>query len=218
VRQFDGRALTDRITLMRRIDLFSSLPDDRLQALATGLLPRLFAAGDTVVRKGDTGESMFVLMEGLLEVRADVGSPGTEQALAVIQPGEFLGEMSLLTGEPRMATVVALTEVVAWEITKDQMEPLLRSDPAFGAVLARTLAERQARNALVRGKPVAPSAQQTESTAREILTRIVAVFRNVYDSLSRSPFHPGNRPTQPGEPGPAGDDRSRAARRPAGKD
>jgi small-conductance mechanosensitive channel/CRP-like cAMP-binding protein len=218
VRQFDGRALADRITLMRRIDLFSTLPDERVQALAAGLVPRLFAAGDTVVRKGEAGESMFVLMEGLLEVRNEPAGPGAQQPLAVIQPGEFLGEMSLLTGEPRMATVAALTDVVAWEITKGQMEPLLRSDPAFAAVLARTLAERQARNALVRGKPVAPSEQQTEGTAREILTRIVAVFRNVYDSLSRSPFHPGSRPVQPGESGAAGRDRSPAAGHPKGED
>jgi len=78
------------------------------------------------------------------------------------------------------------------------MEPLLRSDPAFAAVLARTLAERQARNALARGKPLANAAQHTEHRAKEILTRIVAMFRNVYDSLSRSPFQSGTRPPMAG--------------------
>jgi len=110
VRQYDGRALADRITLMRRVDLFATLPDERLQALSAGLVPRLFVAGDKVVRQGEAGESMFVVVEGLLEVRADLVQGGTDQAVGVVQPGEFLGEMSLLTGEPRMATVTALTD------------------------------------------------------------------------------------------------------------
>lgn len=203
-RQHDGRALADRIALMGRIDLFSSLPTERLQLLAAGLAPGFFRAGETLMRRGETGESMFVLVEGLLEVRADLGSRGTEQAVAVIQPGEFLGEMSLLTGEPRSATVVALTDAVTWEITKDQMEPLLRSDPPFAAVLARTLAERLAHNARARGAAAAPSEHQTETTARDILARIVAKFRGVYDSLSRSPFNLGGRAPQAGDrPGPS---------------
>ncbi|HEY8993109.1 MAG TPA: mechanosensitive ion channel family protein [Lacunisphaera sp.] len=208
-RQFDGRAMADRLTLMRRIDLFASLPDERLQALATGLVPRLFAAGDIVVRRGEAGESMFVLMEGLLEVRTDAAGQGTDQPLAVIQPGEFLGEMSLLTGEPRMATVRALTDAVAWEVTKAQMEPVLRSDPAFAAVLARVLAERQAKNARAQGVAAPASPHHTEHTAREILSRIVAMFRGVYDSLSGTPFHSGSRPPQAGESKPAGSDRPR---------
>ena len=193
-RQHDGRALADRVALMGRIDLFSSLPPERLQALAAGLVPGFFRVGETLMRHGEAGESMFVLVEGLLEVRADLGSRGAEQAVAVIQPGEFQGEMSLLTGEPRSATVVALTDAVTWEITKDQMEPLLRSDPAFAAVLARTLAERLANNARARGAASAPSAHHTETKTREILARIVAMFRSVSGSLSRTPFGSGSRP------------------------
>lgn len=199
VRQFDGRALADRVTLMRRIDLFSSLPEEQLQALASGLVSRNFPAGQTIVRRGEAGESMFVLMEGLLEVRTELVPGSAEQPVAVIQPGEFMGEMSLLTGEPRMGTVVAMTDVVMWEITKKQMEPLLRNNPALGGVLARTLAERQGKNALARGRSTAPTPQHTEGIAREIFTRIVAMFRNVYDSLSGSPFHPPHRPPPPGE-------------------
>jgi small-conductance mechanosensitive channel/CRP-like cAMP-binding protein len=207
-RQHDGRALTDRIALMGRLDLFSSLSADRLQALATGLVPRQFASGETVVRRGDAGESMFVLMEGLLEVRTELVRGEAEQAVAVIQPGEFLGEMSLLTGEPRMATVVALTDAVTWEITKEQMEPVLRSDPAFAEVLARTLAERQASNARASGRTSVPTGLQTESAAREILTRIVSMFRSVYGSLSRTPFQPGGKVQAPAEnSGSTGQDR-----------
>jgi small-conductance mechanosensitive channel/CRP-like cAMP-binding protein len=199
-RQHDSRALADRVALMGHIDLFSTLPAERLQALAAGLTPGFLRAGEILMRRGATGESMFVLVEGLLEVRADLGSRGAEEALAVIQPGEFLGEMSLLTGEPRSATVVALTDAVTWEITKGQMEPLLRSDPPFAAVLARTLAERQANNARARGAAAVPSAHQTESTARDILARIVGMFRGVYDSLSKSPFNLGSRAPRPSDP------------------
>jgi CRP-like cAMP-binding protein len=125
---------------------------------------------------------------------------GTETAVAVIQPGEFLGEMSLLTGEARSATVVALTDAVTWEITKAQMEPLLRSDPPFAAVLARTLAERQARNARARGAASAHSDHHTERTARDILARIVGMFHSVYGSLSKAPFNLGSRAPHPVDP------------------
>jgi small-conductance mechanosensitive channel/CRP-like cAMP-binding protein len=202
-RQHDAWALADRTALMGRIDLFSSLPPERLQALAAGLAPEFFHAGEILMRRGEAGESMFVLVEGLLEVRTDPGSRGAEQAVAFIQPGEFLGEMSLLTGEPRSATVVALTDAVTWEITKAQMEPLLRSDPPFAEVLARALAERLATNARAHGAVPAPSTDQTETTARNILTRIVAMFRNVYGTFSRSPFKSGSRPPQTVDrPGP----------------
>ncbi|HEX2861919.1 MAG TPA: cyclic nucleotide-binding domain-containing protein, partial [Lacunisphaera sp.] len=200
-RHFDGRALGDRITLMRRIDLFSTLPEEQLQALATGLVSRVFPAGATVVKRGEPGASMFVLMEGLLEVRTELAAGGAELSVAVVQPGEFIGEMSLLTGEPRTATVTALTGAVMWEITKAQIEPLLRSDPALAAVLARTLAERQASNARARGRAVPHSEHHTEGAAREIFTRIVTMFRSVYGSLSRPPFHGAPRPPAPGDSG-----------------
>ena len=199
VRQHDGRTVGDQVALMSRIDLFATLPPERLAALAAGLVPALHRAGDLLMRRGETGASMFVLVEGLLEVRADLGNGGGEQAVGQIQPGEFLGEMSLLTGEPRSATVVAVTDVVTWEITKAHMEPLLRSDPAFAAVLARSLAERLGNIARARGAAVVPTEVQTETNARDILARIVSMFRGVYDSLPKSPFASGSRPPHDSE-------------------
>lgn len=195
VRQHDGRSVADRVELMRRVDLFAQLAPEKLQALATGCRACQLRAGETLLRAGAEGASMHVLFEGLLEVRAVPPGATAEQPVAVLQPGEFLGEASLLTGEPRAATVVALTDAMTWEITKDQLEPVLRSDPPLAAVLARTLAERQAANALRSGGPE-PTAAQTENNSRQILARIVKVFRGVYGSLSDSPF--GSR--SPGGP------------------
>ena len=76
---------------------------------------RLYAAGEAVVREGAPGTSMFVVREGEAQVRITAG--GASRVVATLQPGDFFGEMSLLTGERRTATVEAATDCHLMEIT-----------------------------------------------------------------------------------------------------
>jgi len=109
-RQLDAASLKDRTALLSRIELFQHLSDDELATLAESVHQRHYEPGDTLIRRGDPGDSMFVLVEGLVYVFA--GDDGTEVKVAQIVPGQFFGEMSLLTGEARSATVTAASRTV----------------------------------------------------------------------------------------------------------
>ena len=95
------------------VDLFKTLSQESRHALATAASHHLFAAGEAIVRQGAEGDSMFVLLNG--QARVVLEPSGRE--VAVIPEGGFFGEMSMLTGEPRTATVRALEDVLALEIT-----------------------------------------------------------------------------------------------------
>jgi CRP-like cAMP-binding protein len=88
---------------------------------------------------------MFLVSEGALDVRLSV-SNGEEVAVDRMVPGDLFGEISLLTGAPRGASIVATTDAVLYEMCKDDIDPLLRRRPELGASLAALMAERQRLN------------------------------------------------------------------------
>jgi len=128
------------------VDLFALLSDEARGRVADGAKERRFAAGETVVREGDRGSSMFVVEAGRLGVSAH-GSVGQSQRLAVLEPGAAFGEISLLTGDPRTATVRALTEATLVEIDKATLSPILRENPSIVGMLELTMQERRKRAA-----------------------------------------------------------------------
>ena len=98
----------DRLNAIRSVDIFRSLGDEDLEELATGLLYSPYAAGETLTRQGDKGHHIYLIVEGKVSIRVAVG--GREREVATLDAGRFFGERSLMTGEPRSATVVALTD------------------------------------------------------------------------------------------------------------
>jgi CRP-like cAMP-binding protein len=106
-------------------DLFSGLEDAQLAELAGLISPWQAAAGATVFRQGDPGDRLLVLTAGRLEVTARVGS-APEELLGEIEPGQIVGEMSLLVGGPRTASVRALERSAGVSITREAFE-LLRA-------------------------------------------------------------------------------------------
>jgi hypothetical protein len=109
------------------IDLFRSLDDAARLALATASSHHLFAAGEAVVRQDAEGDSMFVLLKG--QVRVVLEPSGQE--VAVIPTGGFFGEMSLLTGDKRTATVKAIDDVMVLEITAANFRELAVANPTL---------------------------------------------------------------------------------------
>lgn len=89
--------------LVARVPMFADLPPERLYAIARLLRARLALPGERLVRRGDRGDSMFFISSGAVEVR----SPGLANPIR-LGSGDFFGEMSLLTGQPRTADVVAI--------------------------------------------------------------------------------------------------------------
>jgi small-conductance mechanosensitive channel/CRP-like cAMP-binding protein len=128
------------------VDLFALLSDEARGRVADGARERRFAAGETIVREGDRGSSMFVVESGRLGVSVH-GKVGQSQRLAVLEEGAAFGEISLLTGDPRTATVRALTEATLLEIDKSTLSPILRENPSICGMLELTMQERRKRAA-----------------------------------------------------------------------
>ncbi len=146
VRQARGALHPRREALMRTVELFRPFNDTERAYLARNMREAVFRPGEFVMRHGDTGRSIFVVGEGALDVlipRED----GEEVTVARLAHGAIFGEMSLVTGGPRSATVVAVTDAVVFELGRKELEPVLSRRPELMEALATIIAERQAENA-----------------------------------------------------------------------
>jgi small-conductance mechanosensitive channel/CRP-like cAMP-binding protein len=131
-----------RKAILARIDLFSALPDDVLDHLADGLRPAPFAAGEVMTRQGAEAHWLYLVVSGQARVLVSTeGAPPVE--IAKLKAGNFFGEMSLLTGQPRNATVIAETFVDCYRLDRVVAAELLRQRPQFAQQLAEVLATRQ---------------------------------------------------------------------------
>ena len=168
---------TDKKSLLSRIELFKDLEEDELQVLSDSVEQLSFKSGESVVTRGGNGTSMYILVEGLLNVFAPVNGDDTEVKVAQIIPGQFFGEMSLLTGEGRSATVTPHTDVELYEITKSHVETLLQKRPELAELLSRTVAERRMRNEQI-GQDLNKSQkeEQTQSLANQLLGKMKNFF------------------------------------------
>jgi CRP-like cAMP-binding protein len=109
------------------VDLFAQLDEQARHALSRSAAEHLFAAGETIVRQGAAGDSMFVVLSG--RVRVQIEPSGHE--VAVIAAGGFFGEMSMLTGEARTATVRAIDDVTVLEISAGDFRELAVANPSL---------------------------------------------------------------------------------------
>jgi len=128
------------------ISLFADVLDaDQIERLAARCNIAVFPGGSLLMAEDDFGTSMFALAEGSVSVTL-AGKRGDEYGVADLGAGDIVGEMSLMTGSRRNATVTAVTDVVAIEITKVALEEILMRAPdlidRFGDVLSRRQAER----------------------------------------------------------------------------
>lgn len=161
--------------LLKQSKLFADLRDEELRTLASGASERVYYAGEPMLKQGNPGSSLFIVNEGLLAVRINDGKGGYTQ-VARINPGEFFGELSLLTGEPRGATVVPITDCRITEIGKEVMQEIITKRPEMAEMLSRILAERQAVNEQQLGLRASGQAAGTDGLARQLLGRISAFF------------------------------------------
>ena len=169
-----------RVALLRAIPFLQSLSPEQMQQLADRLHPALFASGETICRQGEAGQTFYVIARGHVRVTAS-DDEGREVFSHTLQAGEFFGEFSLLTGEPRSATVVAEGESELLVMGKDAMRQALDATPRLAEHISAVLAARQhelresrARVTAAAGPAAAP--QTVESLQRELLRRIVDFF------------------------------------------
>jgi small-conductance mechanosensitive channel len=130
-----------RLAALARVEFFDHLaPGDR-DRLADGLHYAPFAAGEVLTRQGAQAHWLYLVLRG--EARVLVrGDEGGEREVARLGPGQFFGEMSLMTGAPRRATVVAVSDVVCYRLDKDVFQAVIRERPELAGRVAEILARR----------------------------------------------------------------------------
>jgi CRP-like cAMP-binding protein len=151
------------------IDLFSTLSPEAARGLAHDAADHLFAAGEAIVRQGDHGDSMFVVLRGMVHV---VLEPSGQQ-VATIDAGGVFGEMSMLTGDPRTATVRATTDVQVLEIAAGDMRRLAQATPGLIEHISTVVEARRAGLAMAEATAAAVAAAQVHAP-HSLLARIKA--------------------------------------------
>ncbi len=126
---------------LQRIDFLKALSPEALTDLAASVHTRTYLPKEGVVRQGDPGDEFFIVTSGEAEVFLE--SNGKRMQVATLKEGQFFGEMALLTGEPRSATVCAMTQMSALVISKASMSKVFSADPNVIEQISTILAERQ---------------------------------------------------------------------------
>ncbi len=172
IRSPDGRA-----EAFSHAALFDGVSRETLVRLAEKALPQRFEEGDILIRQGGTDNDMFLLVEGAVLVAVE--KDGSEFIVARMRAGEYFGEMSLLTGEARTATIRAITAGAAYRISREAISPLIEADPALMDLLSHNLAARNlSREARTTRSDQDTPAQKSESLATVLFDRMAAIFRS----------------------------------------
>jgi signal-transduction protein with cAMP-binding, CBS, and nucleotidyltransferase domain len=138
VRGGDGGAIIERLSA---VDIFAPLSGEETAMIAEASMSHVFAPGETVIRAGDPGSSMFVVHNGRVSVQ--VSENGKPRTVATLTEGDFFGEMALFTGEPRTANVVAVEETEVLEIGHGAMKRVFDTNPDLVESLSHIIAERR---------------------------------------------------------------------------
>jgi small-conductance mechanosensitive channel/CRP-like cAMP-binding protein len=127
--------------MLGEVDFLRPLDDETRRTLARRMRILHFGVGETIVRQGEAGETFYLVEAGEVAIRLR-GRDSVERRVATLGPGKFFGEMSLLSGEPRSATVVAIQDAVLLAIDRDGFRDALLSNPDVATQLASILSSR----------------------------------------------------------------------------
>jgi len=126
------------LELLRAVDLFTLISEQELEQLRTNLVARHFGKNERIIQEGEAGHTFYLVVSGEVSVRTGKG-----QEVTRLKRGSYFGEMSLLTGEPRAATVVALEDSVLLELGRPAFAHMFTSNPGLARQLSALLAQRR---------------------------------------------------------------------------
>jgi small-conductance mechanosensitive channel len=177
------RDLARRLKALRGVELFAVLDDAERRHVAERLVHSPFSRGDTITREGAVAHWLYIVSSGeadVVKVRAD----GRSEHLATLGAGTFFGEMALLTGEPRRATVVARTDVDCYRLDKQSLDAVVRARPAIAEALSRVLALREAD---LSGKLLAAEDRDAGSGAESLRVELLRRIRDFFGIADSTP-------------------------------
>jgi len=165
----------DRRQLLAGLVLFEHLGPREIDELLAATTTRKLDARDTLFRKGDPGDQLFAVVEGRLKAVAS-GADGREIVFALMEPGETIGEISILDAQPRSASVVALEPTVLLSLHRRDLLPFLERNPRVTIRIAELLARRLRRL----------SEHVEDSSFLTLASRLARKLLRLKDSFGRS--------------------------------
>jgi CRP-like cAMP-binding protein len=168
------REMARRLEMLRGVDLLSALSEAEITELADRLEYAPFARGDVITRQGNPAHWLYIVAFGEAEVlyQPEGGAPRT---IGTLRTGQFFGEMALLTGDARAATVVARTDVECYRLDRTSFQTLLLARPEIAEQMSRVMASRRGDLERARAAFAGPAGAQTEA-APDLLIRIRRFF------------------------------------------
>jgi CRP-like cAMP-binding protein len=170
------RELQNRVAALEQIEMFAQLtPEDR-QTLAEGMRPAPFGRGEIITRQDSVAHWLYILAKGECEVRVR-GQGGVEKMVSRLSSPNVFGEMGVMTGERRTASVVAATEVECYRIDKEVFKSVLRNRPEMATVISQVMAKRRIELESVReGLDAEARKRRVKEERTEILSSIQTFF------------------------------------------
>lgn len=166
------------VALLRKVDILQPLRDAEISMLAQDLSQHLYGRGEVLCRQGEPGSTFYIIQSGLIAVKAK-GADGAEVEVAKLEPGSYFGEMSLLTGEARSSTCVALEDSELFCLDRASFAMLLQNNPAVAQAMSDILAARSqaTQKRLTEQRETAGASALEEGGSRRILEKIWTIFR-----------------------------------------
>jgi branched-chain amino acid transport system substrate-binding protein len=149
-RAFNDARVTDEISTVKLTGLLEGCTDDVQQEFANVMLGKRYERGEYICRQGELGNTMYIIAEGVVEVKASVtvtNKQGNERtvstAITTLANGSYVGEMALLRGETRSADVITVTQVVAYAVDREAFREFVTRHQGITQRLSAAMAERQ---------------------------------------------------------------------------
>jgi small-conductance mechanosensitive channel/CRP-like cAMP-binding protein len=158
-------------------ELFASLTPQEKDALAVELRTAPFVSDDIVFREGEKADSLYILARGQVHVVRDSPDGTTRNTFATLDAPAYFGEMGLLLGAPRGATVVASGDVMTFQLDRKGFDTILQARPEIAMAMSEVLAQRQAANvAMLQALDAEQRARHASGAASELVRKIRDFF------------------------------------------
>ncbi len=155
---------------INNVPIFAPLSAEETQKISQSCSVRVFAPEEPIIQKGQTDKTMFIIHRGIVNVKIE--EDGISKTISTLRAGDFFGEMSLFTGEPRTADVIADTETQVLEIKPYILKPILEKNPEIAKVIGEIIEDR--REVLVHEEEENKS--QTDVEAKGVFKNIKKFF------------------------------------------
>jgi CRP-like cAMP-binding protein len=169
------RELQRRLIMLKQVDLLAPLSEEERNFVAERLQYTPFARGDTITKQGSVAHWLYIIAFGEAEVRFE--QPGrAPRVIGTVRPGQFFGEMGLLAGESRNATVVAKTDVECYRLDRSAFQALLLARPELANEVSKVVAARKPELESARAEAAEAMAHPPEPAQPALLERIQRFF------------------------------------------